>query len=260
MTLLSTKRHSDSVLLPERVQALLGPSTRFTTIESLPSVDSTNRLVAARAAAGAPEGLVVAAELQTAGRGRLDRSWEADAGAALLVSVLLRPPDLPLSRWFLLSAAAGVAGREACQEVGGFTPDLKWPNDLLVGERKLAGILAEAIGNAAVVGMGLNVHGAPPGAAWADDLAGRRIDRSELLAAWLAGLDRYLGRWDQLLQTYRQACTTIGREVVVEQGDGQLAGRAEGVDDDGRLLVRSASGARIAVSSGDVVHVRNLTP
>jgi BirA family biotin operon repressor/biotin-[acetyl-CoA-carboxylase] ligase len=235
---------------------LLGPSTRFTTVESLPSVDSTNRLVATRAAAGEPEGLVVAAEQQTAGRGRLDRTWEAEAGAALLVSVLLRPADLPVSRWFLLSAAAGVAARQACQEVGGFAPDLKWPNDLLVGERKLAGILAEATGQAAVVGMGLNVHAAPPGAAWADEAAGRRIDRSELLAAWLGRLDHHLGRWDELLAAYRQACSTIGREVTVEQGDGRLVGRAEDIDHDGRLVVRDASGARSAVSSGDVVHLR----
>jgi BirA family biotin operon repressor/biotin-[acetyl-CoA-carboxylase] ligase len=256
MTLVSTKRHSDSVLVPERVRTLLAPSTRFTTVEVLPSVDSTNRLVAARAAAGEPEGLVVAAEVQTAGRGRLDRSWEAEAGAALLVSVLLRPPDLPVWRWFLLGAAAGLAARQACQQVGGFTPDLKWPNDLLVGERKLAGILAEATGQAAVVGMGLNVHAAPPGAACADEAAGHRIDRSELLAAWLGRLDHHLGRWDELLAAYRRACSTIGREVTVEQGDGRLAGRAEGIDDDGRLIVRRADGARAAVAAGDVVHLR----
>jgi BirA family biotin operon repressor/biotin-[acetyl-CoA-carboxylase] ligase len=250
------------VLVPERVREILGPATRFISIEVLPSVDSTNRVVAERAAAGAPDGLVVAAELQTAGRGRLDRSWEADPGAALLVSILLRPADLPLTRWFLLSAAAGVAARQACDEVGGFTPDLKWPNDLLVGPRKLAGILAEASGDAAVVGMGLNVHAAPPGAAWADEASGHRLDRSELLAAWLGRLDHHLGRWDDLLRVYRQACSTIGREVIVEQGNGRLVGRAEGIDDEGRLIVGVARGAtaeQVAVSSGDVIHVRTAT-
>jgi BirA family biotin operon repressor/biotin-[acetyl-CoA-carboxylase] ligase len=244
------------VLVPERVRALLGPSTRFTAIETLPTIDSTNRLVAQRAGAGAPDGLVVAAELQTAGRGRLDRSWEAEAGAALLVSVLLRPADLPVSRWFLLGAAAAVAAREACHQVGGFTPALKWPNDLLVGDRKLAGILGEAAGEAAVVGMGLNVHAAPPGAAWADQAAGRRLDRSELLAAWLGGLDGHLGHWDDLLGAYRQACATIGREVVVEQGHRRLVGRAEGIDDEGRLVVQGANGRPEAVAAGDVIHVR----
>jgi BirA family biotin operon repressor/biotin-[acetyl-CoA-carboxylase] ligase len=244
------------VLVPERVRSLLGSGTRFTTIESFPSIDSTNRLVTERAAAGAPEGLVVTAELQTAGRGRLDRSWEAEAGAALLVSVLLRPADLPVSRWFLLGAAAGVAARDACRQVAGFSPDLKWPNDLLVGERKLAGILAEATGTAAVVGMGLNVHGAPPAAAWADQSAGRRLDRATLLAAWLRGLDGRLGDWDRLLADYREACSTLGREVVVEQGSGRLRGRAEGIDHDGRLMLRLAGGASVVVAAGDVIHVR----
>jgi BirA family biotin operon repressor/biotin-[acetyl-CoA-carboxylase] ligase len=160
----------------------------------------------------------------------------------------------------LLSAAAGVAARQACVQVGGFTPDLKWPNDLLVGERKLAGILAETTGDAAVIGMGLNVHGAPPGAAWADEAAGRRVDRAELLAAWLAGLDGHLGRWDEVLTAYRQACATIGREVRVEQATGALVGRAEGVDDNGRLIVRSSAGRRVVVAAGDVVHVRPSGP
>jgi BirA family biotin operon repressor/biotin-[acetyl-CoA-carboxylase] ligase len=246
------------VLLSERVREILGPSTRFTEIECLSVVDSTNRLVAARAATGAPDGLVVAADLQTAGRGRLDRTWEAQAGAALLVSVLLRSADLEPGRSFLLTAAAGVAAREACQSVGGFTPDLKWPNDLMIEEQKLAGILAETAGEAVVVGMGFNVHGAPPGAAWADQAAGRRLNRAELLAAWLGGLDRHLGRWDALLTAYRRACATIGREIVIEQGGGRLVGWAEAVDDDGRLVVRNRSGALLAVTSGDVIHVRQV--
>jgi BirA family biotin operon repressor/biotin-[acetyl-CoA-carboxylase] ligase len=244
------------VIVPERVRSLLGSGSRFTTIESFPSIDSTNRLVTDRAAGGAPEGLVVTAEVQTAGRGRLDRSWEAEAGSALLVSVLVRPADLPVSRWFLVGVAAGVAAREACQQVGGFVPDLKWPNDLLVGERKLAGILAEATGTAAVVGMGLNVHGAPPGAAWADQAAGRRLDRAALLAAWLRGFDRRLGRWDELLAAYRQACATLGQDVIVEHGNGRLVGRAEAIDDDGRLVLHLADGTRVAVTAGDVIHVR----
>jgi biotin-(acetyl-CoA carboxylase) ligase len=114
--------------------------------------------------------------------------------------------------------------------------------------------------------MGLNVHAAPPGAAWADEVAGRRVDRSELLAAWLRRLDQHLGRWDEVLATYRQACATVGREVVVEQGQGRLMGRAESIDDEGRLVVRvggggaqrgdAGAGQRIAVAAGDVIHVR----
>ena len=149
-----------------------------------------------------------------------------------------------------------MSAREACARIGGFTPDLKWPNDLLVAERKLAGILAEATREAAIVGMGLNVHSAPPGAAWADDVAGRRIDRSELLAAWLGRLDHHLGSWDDVLGTYRRTCSTLGRDVVVEQGRGRLQGRAEDIDDDGRLVLRVVGGGRVAVSVGDVIHVR----
>lgn len=240
----------------ERVRGHLTATSRFHDIEVLEVTDSTNRVVAGRAAAGAPDGLVVAAELQTAGRGRLDRTWQAEPGAALLVSILLRPTDLPVARWHLLTAAAGLAGRLACQQVGGFSPDLKWPNDLLVGDRKLAGILAEADEGAVVIGMGCNVHLAPAGAAWVDEAAGRRVDRSDLLGAWLAALDDLLDRWDALAAAYRAACSTIGRTVIVERAADSLIGRAEAIDAEGRLVVRSDRGSTVAVSAGDVTHVR----
>jgi BirA family biotin operon repressor/biotin-[acetyl-CoA-carboxylase] ligase len=245
----------------ERVRTHLASTTRFTDIELLDVTDSTNRVVMDRAAADAPEGLVVAAELQTAGRGRLDRTWEAGPGTSLLVSILLRPVDLPLARWHLATAAAGLAARRACQQAAGFTPDLKWPNDLLVGDRKLAGILAEARGSALVIGMGCNVHGAPPGAAWADAAAGRSVDRSDLLGAWLAALDNSLGRWDVVAADYAANCATVGRMVAVERaGDresgGVLIGRAEAIDDEGRLVVRAGAGPAVAIAAGDVTHVR----
>ena len=113
------------------------------------------------------------------------------------MSILLRPVDLPVARWHLLTAAAGLAARRACQQVGGFSPDLKWPNDLLVGDRKLAGILAEAAEGAGRDRDGLQCPPGPAGAAWVDEAAGRRVDRSDLLGAWLAALDdlpRSLGR------------------------------------------------------------------
>jgi BirA family biotin operon repressor/biotin-[acetyl-CoA-carboxylase] ligase len=247
------------VLRIERVRGHLAPTSRFNDIEVLEVTDSTNRVVAGRAAAGAADGLVVAAELQTAGRGRLDRKWQAEPGAALLVSILLRPADLPVARWHLLTAAAGLAARRACQQVGGFSPDLKWPNDLLVGDRKLAGILAEAADGAVVIGMGCNVHRAPAGAAWVDEAAGRQVDRSDLLGAWLAALDDLLGRGDALAAAYRAACSTIGRTVIVERPTDSLIGRAEGIDAEGRLVVRPARGPEVAVSAGDVTHVRPLS-
>lgn len=244
----------------ERVRAHLAGTTRFTDIELLDVTDSTNRVVMDRAAAGAPEGLVVAADLQTAGRGRLDRTWEAEPGTSLLVSILLRPVDLPVARWHLLTVAAGLAARRACQEVAGFSPDLKWPNDLLVEDRKLAGILAEARGDALVIGMGCNVHEAPPGAAWVDGAAGWWVDRSDLLGAWLAGLDACLGRWDAISADYAAVCATVGQMVSVTRGDAApgraLVGLATSIDDQGRLVVRPATGPAVAIAAGDVTHVR----
>ena len=243
--------------IDERVRADLAASTRFNDIRVLEVTDSTNRVVAELAAGGAPEGVVVEAEVQTAGRGRLDRTWEAAPGSGLLVSVLLRPAGLPLARWHLLTSAAGLAGSDACAEVSGFRPSLKWPNDLVAGSGKLAGILAESSAGAAVVGMGLNVHSGPPGSAWLDQLAGRRVSRAALLVAWLRAFDRLLDDWDLVASRYRAECSTVGRQVEVEQADGKLAGTADTIDDQGRLVVRPAGGgAPVVVSAGDVVHLR----
>jgi len=245
------------VILDERVRADLAGATRFGDVRFMQVVDSTNRVVLDSARAGEPEGLVLATDLQTAGRGRLDRTWEAAAGTSLLVSVLLRPAGLAPGSWYLVTAASALAARDACENVAGVTAEIKWPNDLLIGERKLAGILAEISGGAVVVGMGLNVHSGPPGAAYLDEATGRRTSRTALLVAWLNGLDRLMGDWDAVRERYRAACTTVGRRVRVEQLDGgRLLGRAEGIDDDGRLLVRGPDGVLNLLSVGDVTHLR----
>lgn len=251
-------------MLDERVRSALTAETRFGDIRLLQETESTNQVVADLAAEGAPEGLVVVADVQTRGRGRLDRTWEAEPGAGLLVSVLLRPQGLDPQRWHLLTAAAGLAGQAACLEISGVGPDLKWPNDLLIGERKLAGILAEVpspgpTGSpAVVVGMGLNVHSGPPGAAVLDQAAGRRIGRAALLVAWLRSLDSLLGRWDAVADAYREHCATVGRFVRVEGVAGVYTeGQAVGVDDHGRLLIRIASGDTSAISVGDVTHLHS---
>lgn len=240
------------MILDERVRAALAAETRFRDVRLLESAGSTNQMVAALAAEGAPEGLVVATDHQTAGRGRLDRSWEDHPGDGLLVSVLLRPTGLPVERWHLVTAAVALAARAACGEVAGVEPDVKWPNDLLIDGRKLAGILAEATAGAVTVGMGMNVHGGPPGAAVLDRAAGRRIVREDLLVRWLRHLDARAGDWSAVGDEYRRCCSTVGREVSVELLDGKrLVGRAEGVDQMGRLVV----GGR-AVAVGDVTHLR----
>jgi BirA family transcriptional regulator, biotin operon repressor / biotin---[acetyl-CoA-carboxylase] ligase len=237
---------------PDEVLARLPAGCRFSEIRWLAEAPSTNLVALEAAEVGAPEGLVVIADFQTAGRGRLDRRWEAPAGTALLLSALLRPVDLPSARRYLVVAATGLAAREACGQFGGPLPDLKWPNDLMVGDRKLAGILAEAVGDAVVVGVGCNVSSAPAGAAWLEEGGpDKKVDRAELAAGLLAGLDRRLGRWEEVADEYARTCSTLGRRVRIETAAGVVTGRAEAIDPEGALVVDGR-----AFSVGDVVHVR----
>lgn len=213
------------------------PAGRFADVRWFAELDSTNRLAADLARAGGPDGLVVGADHQTAGRGRRGRTWESRPGASLLVSVVLRPAPA------LATLAAGVAAAEACQAVAGIQVALKWPNDLLVGEAKLGGILSELVDGAAVVGLGLNLAWAPAGAA----CLGPGVDRAALLHAYLGRLDTA----GDVLARYRDRCTTLGRRVRVERPGGSIEGVATDVDEDGRLLVDGR-----AVAAGDVVHLR----
>jgi BirA family biotin operon repressor/biotin-[acetyl-CoA-carboxylase] ligase len=255
------------VHIDERVREALAADTRFKDIRFLAVTDSTNRVAMAQAEEGAPEGLVVVADVQSAGRGRLERSWESQPGDGLLVSVLLRPEGLPLERWHLLTAATALAGQRACERVAAVEADIKWPNDLVLAEEgeegeegniaKLAGILAEASAGALVVGMGLNVHGGPPGAAVLDRAAGRRVSRLDVLEVWLRDLDNRLDRWDRIALDYDRRCATVGRQVSVELAHGErLEGRAEGLDSWGRLILRRPDGAVEVVAAGDVTHLR----
>jgi BirA family transcriptional regulator, biotin operon repressor / biotin---[acetyl-CoA-carboxylase] ligase len=240
---------------------VLGP------VELVDEVDSTNRVLLDRAREGAPHGLVLVADHQTAGRGRLDRTWEAEPGAALLVSVLLRPQLAP-GRLHRLTMAAAVAAVDACRAVAGVGVDIKWPNDLVVDDgRKLAGLLAESIVEAervvaVVVGMGLNLRAdrLPEGAVALEQLAGHVVERDPLLMAWLEGFGTLLTDVDgkAALPAYRSRCSTLGRDVRVERPDGVLEGVARDVTDDGRLLV-DAEGGPVAISVGDVTHVRHVS-
>ncbi len=234
---------------------------RFGDVRWLAVADSTNQYLLERARAGAADGLVVVADHQRAGRGRLGRTWSAPPGASLLVSVLLRP-ELPPDDRHLVVMAAAVAMADAVAATTGVAAELKWPNDLLVGARKLAGILAEASGDAVVVGIGVNLD-------WPEmpeDLAeiatacnlegGRPATREELLDAFLA---RYAAALDDLVGTrraYRSRLATAGRWVRVDRSDGPLVGTATGIDDSGRLLVQ-VDGTTHAVAAGDVVHLRD---
>jgi BirA family transcriptional regulator, biotin operon repressor / biotin---[acetyl-CoA-carboxylase] ligase len=233
----------------------------------VPQTGSTNADLLEQARAGAAEGLVLVAEEQTQGRGRLGRAWSAPPRSSLTFSVLLRPAGVPPSQLGWLPLLTGVAVAAAARDQAGVPASLKWPNDVLVGERKLAGILAEAHGDAVVVGVGLNValhqdELPVPGATSLLIEDATSTDRAALLAAILAGLSRRYQAWRAdpeaggLRADYLRRCATIGRDVRVElPGGAVLTGTAGDVDDAGRLVVR-APGNLVAVGAGDVVHVR----
>ncbi|MCD9623353.1 biotin--[acetyl-CoA-carboxylase] ligase [Rhabdothermincola salaria] len=255
--------------------------TRFGEVRWVDETGSTNADLLAAAAEGAPDGLVLVADHQTAGRGRLDRTWSAPAGASLLVSVLLRP-TMAAGDAHLLTTAAGVAAVEACRQLDGITPGLKWPNDLVVlaghrfAGRKLGGILAEARlkgpdVEAVVVGMGLNVEwpfDLPPElvdvAVALNHVSGRAIDREDLLVAWLTRLDAVLADLDEpdgrvrLLESVRRVSATIGRPVRAELPDGTaVEGTAVDVAANGHLVVSpSDGGPPLEIAVGDIVHLR----
>ena len=236
-------------------------------IRRFATIDSTNRYLLAEARAGAPDGVVAVADHQSAGRGRLGRSWEAAPGAALLVSVLLRPALDP-EQLGLCTMAAGLALVGAVRSVSGVVAGLKWPNDLVVGDRKLAGLLAEAdlaagAVRAVVVGAGCNlaVGGYPPDlaelATSVAEESGRPVARDAVLEAFLDDLDRWLADLGALPAAYRSASATLGRRVRVELGaDRVLSGTAVDLTPTGALVVRDGDGADHTVSVGDVIHLR----
>jgi BirA family biotin operon repressor/biotin-[acetyl-CoA-carboxylase] ligase len=250
----------------------------WTRLDVVASTGSTNADLLARAAAepAGPEGQVLVAEEQTAGRGRLGRSWTSVPGEALTFSLLLRPVTVPADRRGWLPLLTGVAVVSAVRSVSGVDAVLKWPNDVLVDERKLAGILAEQAPDesAVVIGTGLNVATpaqslpvSPTGLPATSLLAeGAKVSREELLAAVLTEFERryaaFRGDPDPdrtgLLAEYRTLCVTIGKTVRAELPLGRvLTGTAADVDEGGRLLIAERPGEPpVPISAGDVVHVR----
>jgi BirA family biotin operon repressor/biotin-[acetyl-CoA-carboxylase] ligase len=251
------------------------PSGLWREIEVVESTGSTNADLLARALRGEPEGTVLAAEEQRAGRGRMGRTWTSPPRAALTFSLLLKPAVPPARRGWL-PLLTGVAVAAAVTKATGVETGLKWPNDLLAADAKLAGILAEAAGDTVVVGIGLNVSTEPaefpaprPGALPATSLrsaGATALNREDILLAILAGFERWYRAWQQaggdpdrsgLRPEYTRLSATIGRTVRAELPGGQaLSGSAVGVDSDGRLLVLLSSGSEVAVAAGDVVHLR----
>ena len=230
-------------------------------------IGSTNARAAEWARAGAPDGALVCAEVQTAGRGRLDRRWHAPRGSSLLMSLIFRPPLAPRQsqRMTMILSLAAV---EAIGRIAGLAARVKWPNDVYLAEHKVGGILTElgVQGEAlayVIVGMGLNVNldvsALPEVATPATSLSaalGRPVPRLPLLTAILEGIER---RYDRLragwspAEEWREHLLTVGRRVTVRAGDEEtLEGVAEGVDADGALLVRDSAGVLRRILAGDV--------
>jgi BirA family transcriptional regulator, biotin operon repressor / biotin---[acetyl-CoA-carboxylase] ligase len=236
------------------------------------SLASTNTEVARLALQGAEEGLSVVADEQTAGRGRLQRTWVSPKGAGVYFSILLRP-TIPLKQWALMTFMAALAVGDALLTACGLQTDIKWPNDILAGERKICGILAETIetdaGRALVIGIGINLRRD----AFPEELAekaisvaeatNRRPERENILAA----LVQAISRWYSLLQESDGARKIVaawvsrssyaeGKLVKVINGDETLRGTTRGVEEDGALRLETETNGIRVIRSGDVVSVR----
>jgi BirA family biotin operon repressor/biotin-[acetyl-CoA-carboxylase] ligase len=235
-------------------------------VEHFNEIDSTNTWLAEQARSDAPEGLVAYCDFQSAGRGRLDRQWHAPPRSSLLCSILFRP-ELSVDQLQLVVGAVALSIRAALVRLCGLRPGLKWPNDLVVGDQKLAGLLAEVVatsqGPAVVVGLGLNLTDSPHDVAATDVLSrtGITLSARGLLDIFLEELEwRYLQLRDdagrgELRREYEGALVTIGQVVRVERAQGDAVGEARGVDEFGRLVV-DVDGHEMVFSTGDVVHVR----
>lgn len=258
----------DTVGLADRLAA--DPRWPWGPPEVVDSIDSTNAELLRRAEV--PVGSVLLAEEQTAGRGRLDRRWDSPAGAGVWMSVVVRPGVAEWTWLPLLAGLAVAAGVRACSS--DLRVGLKWPNDVLIGDAKVGGILVERRGPDAVVGIGIDVHqGADELLAYAAtggttavslDVAGASVDRAALAAEVLGALAARLAAWQAaggdarasgLRDEYRQHCRTIGWVVRVSRPSGDLVGDAVDIDDHGRLIVVSDAGPE-TISAGDVTRVR----
>jgi BirA family biotin operon repressor/biotin-[acetyl-CoA-carboxylase] ligase len=255
-------------LSPEGVRQILAGSIFAANLVYLERIDSTNRFAKELATTGAPDGTVVIAETQTAGRGRMGRQWASPGHLNLLFSVLVRP-ECPPEDLFGLTMALAIAAAEAIRERCGLVVKIKWPNDLYVGRKKLGGLLTELAleGRSvtyAVLGLGLNVNWSPrqeeeilqPATSIIDE-TGKRIPRGELLALILKRFEILYqrlrsGDLEAILRYRNEHCMVLGREVLIMSPEGNLKGVAVRIDRDGALVIHEEGGMEKRVVSGEV--------
>ena len=256
------------LIQPDLLKQRLAGSIFSSHIHYQSSIDSTNAVAKALAGQGAPEGTLVITEEQTAGRGRRGKTWTSPAGVNLLFSVLLRPP-MEGDRVFVLTMVLALAGLKAVKTVTGVKAMIKWPNDLYVGTKKLAGILTEFSVRGkqvdwAVPGMGINVNWHPDvpegGGVPATSLlaeTGQRVSRNDLLLEILKGFevsyrDVVRGSMKALYEEWNQNCLVLGQSLVVTSEREQIEGRALCIDDFGALIIEDAKGIQRRILTGEV--------
>jgi BirA family transcriptional regulator, biotin operon repressor / biotin---[acetyl-CoA-carboxylase] ligase len=267
----------DVIDLVELRQELIRPGALWQLIDLKPETGSTNADLAARAKQGEASGSVLITDYQSAGRGRQGRTWTAPPGSGIAMSILVRPEGIDAARWTWLSLLAGLAVSDGIRRTADLPAVLKWPNDVLVAERKVCGILSErvdtSLGAACVVGIGINVglseDQLPVPTATSLAIAAREFgaklpSRTAVIATVLAAFELLYGRWQaqagndaSLAASYTERCQTLGRPVrVVLSEQRSVQGIADRVDPDGRLVVRTDSG-RAVYGAGDVIHLQS---
>lgn len=258
----------DEPIQPDLLRKRLAHSRFSSHIHYETSLDSTNALARTLAGHGAPEGTIVITEEQTAGRGRRGRSWVSPAGSNLLFSLLLRPP-MEGDRVFVLTMVLALAGVKAVKRVAGVKAMIKWPNDLYVGTKKLAGVLTEfsVTGRRvdwAVLGMGTNVgwhpevpeEGGAPATSLLEEI-GQWVSRNELIIEILTEFESLYkevvaGNLKAAYEEWNQNCLVLGKTVVIESERERIEGKALCIDDLGALIIEDAEGNQRRILTGDV--------
>ncbi|MBR2047973.1 MAG: biotin--[Oscillospiraceae bacterium] len=261
---------TDNSISVDKIQDCLGAHPWASLIQVFDEVDSTNTLAKTLAAQGAPEGTILIADRQTGGRGRLGRSFLSPGDVGVYYSLILRPGCSP-GELMHLTCATAVAMCEAAEEAFGFRPGIKWTNDLVVGRKKLGGILTELSLNPktglvdwAVVGIGINCRQREADfdpsirdmACSAAMVLGQDADRNVLIGTMTKALHRMsvtlLAAKDAILEQYRRDCVTLGKQISVVRGDEVFHALALSVDPEGGLVVRLEDGTEQTVNSGEV--------